>query len=109
MSNAEEAKEQPASLSFFGYIQSLLQTLGGTALGFFAAVGRLSQFTGNSIRHCFTPPFFPRLLLRQLIDIGYYSLPVVGLTTLFTGMVLAPLPPLSSFLLRANCRRFWRA
>jgi phospholipid/cholesterol/gamma-HCH transport system permease protein len=39
--------------------------------------------------HCFTPPFFPRLLLRQLIDIGYYSLPVVGLTTLFTGMVLA--------------------
>jgi phospholipid/cholesterol/gamma-HCH transport system permease protein len=26
---------------------------------------------------------------RQLIEIGYYSLPVVGLTTLFSGMVLA--------------------
>src|SRR3546814_15502901 len=31
----------------------------------------------------------PRLILRQLIDIGYYSLPVVALTTLFSGMVLA--------------------
>jgi phospholipid/cholesterol/gamma-HCH transport system permease protein len=26
---------------------------------------------------------------RQLIDIGYFSLPVVGLTAIFTGMVLA--------------------
>jgi methylenetetrahydrofolate--tRNA-(uracil-5-)-methyltransferase len=27
--------------------------------------------------------------MRQLTDIGYYSLPVVGMTALFTGMVLA--------------------
>jgi phospholipid/cholesterol/gamma-HCH transport system permease protein len=27
--------------------------------------------------------------VRQFIDIGYYSLPVVGMTALFTGMVLA--------------------
>ena len=26
---------------------------------------------------------------RQMLDIGYYSLPVVGMTALFTGMVLA--------------------
>ena len=32
---------------------------------------------------------YPRLILRQMIDIGYYSLPVVGLTAIFTGMVLA--------------------
>lgn len=30
-----------------------------------------------------------RQMLRQLIDVGYYSLPVVALTTLFSGMVLA--------------------
>lgn len=72
-----------------GSIQTMLQKLGGTALGFFAAVGRLAEFTGQSIYHCFTPPFFPRLLWRQVVDIGYYSLPVVGMTTLFTGMVLA--------------------
>lgn len=68
---------------------NVLQKLGRAALVFFSAVGRLAQFTGHSVYHCFTPPFFPRLLLRQIIDIGYYSLPVVGLTTLFTGMVLA--------------------
>ena len=28
-------------------------------------------------------------LLRQILDIGFFSLPVVGLTTLFSGMVLA--------------------
>ena len=27
--------------------------------------------------------------MRQMVDIGYYSLPVVGLTAIFTGMVLA--------------------
>ena len=37
----------------------------------------------------FRPPFYLRLIVRQIIDIGYYSLPVVGLTAIFTGMVLA--------------------
>jgi len=36
-----------------------------------------------------TLPFYGRQFLKQLIDIGYNSLPVVGLTALFTGMVLA--------------------
>ena len=34
-------------------------------------------------------PYYPRVILRHMIDIGYYSLPVVGLTAIFTGMVLA--------------------
>ena len=34
-------------------------------------------------------PYYPRAILRQMVDIGYYSLPVVGLTAIFTGMVLA--------------------
>ncbi len=63
--------------------------LGATVLNFFAAAGRLARFTGTSLYHCATPPFYPRLLLRQVVDIGYYSLPVVGMTALFTGMVLA--------------------
>ena len=29
------------------------------------------------------------MVLRQMVEIGYYSLPVVGLTALFAGMVLA--------------------
>ena len=34
-------------------------------------------------------PIYPRQILRQMLEIGYYSLPVVGLTAIFTGMVLA--------------------
>jgi len=64
-------------------------TVGATVLNFFAAAGQLALFTGKSLYHCVTPPFFPRLLMRQFVEIGYYSLPVVGLTALFTGMVLA--------------------
>lgn len=66
-----------------------LEKTGGAVMAFLGAVGRLAQFAGLGIYHCFTPPFYPRLLLRQIVDVGYYSLPVVGLTTLFTGMVLA--------------------
>jgi len=68
---------------------NLLAPIGRVFLDFLAVVGRLAIFTGVSVSHCVRPPFFPRLLLRQVIEIGYYSLPVVGLTAIFTGMVLA--------------------
>lgn len=67
----------------------LFEAVGSATTGFFAAVGRLSLFMLKSLVHIFTPPFFPKLVWRQFIDIGYYSLPVVGMTALFTGMVLA--------------------
>ena len=66
-----------------------LATIGQATFAFFATIGRLSIFTGRTLLHCFTPPFYFRLLLRQCVEIGYYSLPVVGLTAIFTGMVLA--------------------
>lgn len=62
---------------------------GAAILHFLQLVGGLSVFVGKSFAHCVLPPFFPKILLRQILDIGYYSLPVVGMTTLFTGMVLA--------------------
>ncbi|WP_339854870.1 ABC transporter permease [uncultured Nisaea sp.] len=68
---------------------NFLAAIGRTFLGFLAATGRLSVFTGIILGHCVRPPIYWRLLGRQLVDIGYYSLPVVGLTTLFSGMVLA--------------------
>lgn len=66
-----------------------LATIGSTFLVFLAALGRLSLFTASAVGHCVRPPVYPRLIGRQLLEIGYYSLPVVGLTTLFSGMVLA--------------------
>jgi phospholipid/cholesterol/gamma-HCH transport system permease protein len=87
--NLAEENKAAISRSFFTLVLDVPQKTGAILLSFFASTGRLAQFAGRSIYHCFTPPFFWRLLGRQLIDIGYYSLPVVGLTALFTGMVLA--------------------
>jgi phospholipid/cholesterol/gamma-HCH transport system permease protein len=64
-------------------------SIGRVFLSFLESTGRLAIFAGVSISHIVRPPFYPRLLLRQVIEIGYYSLPVIGLTAVFTGMVLA--------------------
>lgn len=66
-----------------------VQSLGAGAIDLFARVGALATFAGEALFHCFAPPFFPKQLSRQFVDIGYFSLPVVGMTALFTGMVLA--------------------
>ena len=68
---------------------NFLATVGRMVMAFFETVGRVSLFAANGISHAVRPPFFPRLIVRQMIEIGYYSLPVVGLTAIFTGMVLA--------------------
>lgn len=65
-----------------------LQAIGRAFLRFLAATGRLAIFTVTSISYCVRPPIYIGQILRQMVEIGYYSLPVVGLTTLFTGMVL---------------------
>jgi phospholipid/cholesterol/gamma-HCH transport system permease protein len=66
-----------------------LARIGRVFLAFLIATGRLTLFTLGALSHCLRPPFYPRLIGRQLVDVGYYSLPVVGLTAIFTGMVLA--------------------
>jgi phospholipid/cholesterol/gamma-HCH transport system permease protein len=66
-----------------------LAAVGRVFLKFLAHVGRLSAFTGTAVMHTVRPPFYPRLILREMIEIGYFSLPVVGLTAIFSGMVLA--------------------
>ena len=69
-------------------MMEFVANIGRLTLGFFEVTGRITQFTITSLSHCLRPPYYPRLMLRQMIDIGYYSLPVVGLTAIFTGMVL---------------------
>ena len=56
---------------------------------FLATIGRLAMFTGKSVVAVATPPFYWRLCLQQMMTIGYFPLPVVGMTALFTGAVLA--------------------
>ena len=70
-------------------MMGFVQNIGRTALAFLEVAGRLAIFALSAVRWCIQPPYFPGQLWRQIVDIGYYSLPVVGLTTLFSGMVLA--------------------
>ncbi|GGB50495.1 ABC transporter permease [Tistrella bauzanensis] len=66
-----------------------LAAIGRALLGLFETVGRVALFILTVLRHVVTPPFHLRVLGRQMMEIGYYSLPVVGMTALFSGMVLA--------------------
>jgi phospholipid/cholesterol/gamma-HCH transport system permease protein len=66
-----------------------LALIGRLFLAFLAAIGDLTLFALRAIVQGASGPFYPRMIVRQMIDIGYYSLPVVGLTAIFTGMVLA--------------------
>jgi phospholipid/cholesterol/gamma-HCH transport system permease protein len=68
---------------------SFLAAIGAVFLAFLSATGRLVLFAGSALATLFTPPFYLRAILREMINIGYFSLPVVGLTAIFTGMVLA--------------------
>jgi len=66
-----------------------LAVIGRMVIRFLEHLGRVTFFTLTAVSHCVRPPIYPRLIGRQMINIGYYSLPVVGLTAIFSGMVLA--------------------
>jgi phospholipid/cholesterol/gamma-HCH transport system permease protein len=70
-------------------VLNLVETLGAATLGAVTYIGELAQFALSGLTHIFRPPYYPRLIGRSLMEIGYFSLPVVALTALFTGMVLA--------------------
>ncbi|HLY46261.1 MAG TPA: ABC transporter permease [Stellaceae bacterium] len=70
-------------------MSEFLAAVGAAFLAFLAGVGRLALFTARALAAGATPPYYPQVILRQIVYMGYYSLPVVGLTALFTGMVLA--------------------
>ena len=64
---------------------SFLAAIGAVVLGFLAAIGRATRFGVETVSHLFRPPYYPREVGHALLQIGYFSLPVVGLTTIFTG------------------------
>ena len=70
-------------------ITGSLAYIGRSTLFFLAAIGRVVLFGLDTLRHCVTGPFYWRELFSSLIQIGWLSLPVVGLTALFTGGALA--------------------
>lgn len=63
--------------------------VGRIILAALSEFGRVFIFTATAVSHIFRPPIYWRLILQQMWLIGYNSLPVVGLTALFTGAALA--------------------
>ncbi len=66
-----------------------VQAVGRSTLGFLRQAGAVVIFAGRGVAGLLGAPFFFSQFLRQLMAIGYLSLPVVGLTAVFTGAALA--------------------
>lgn len=67
----------------------LIGQLGRAVIVSLGAVGRVMLFALSAISHMFRPPFYPRELLHAFLQVGWLSLPVVGMTAIFTGGALA--------------------
>jgi len=67
---------------------NVFAAIGRVVLAFFGATGRLAVFGADAVSHCVRPPIYSYLILQQMMRVGYFSLPVVGLTAFFTGAVL---------------------
>ena len=63
--------------------------LGRAVLSVCRATGRLSLFLIEGLSHLFRPPFYLRLFWQAFVEFSYFSLPMVAMIGLFTGMVLA--------------------
>lgn len=81
MSETRLSGKGPALGGLAGLGRLTLQTLG--------AVGGVARYAAHALWATITPPWFPGPFGRQLVAIGYFSLPVVGLTAVFTGAALA--------------------
>jgi len=65
------------------------ERIGVTAQGLFEEVGRFFYILHSTLYWAFRRPFDGAQWLRQMVRVGVDSLPVVGLTAMFTGMVMA--------------------
>jgi phospholipid/cholesterol/gamma-HCH transport system permease protein len=73
----------------FRLVQFFFASICRSTLELLGATGRIATFSAETVSHLFRPPWYPTELGQQLLRIGYFSLPVVGLTALFTGGALA--------------------
>lgn len=67
---------------------NFLAIIGDSALALCASLGHVGAFVGQTVWGMVRPPWYFRQVGQHLLHLGYYSLPVVALTALFSGMVL---------------------
>jgi phospholipid/cholesterol/gamma-HCH transport system permease protein len=68
---------------------NLLERIGRVFIRLFEETGLWFRMLLRTIVWTFRPPFEGREWLRQMVRVGVDSIPVVFLTTMFTGMVMA--------------------
>ena len=67
-------------------VRATIRTTGRAAIGITRMTGRVAIFAAQGLARVGA---HPSELARQMLHIGWLSLPVVGLTALFTGAALA--------------------
>ena len=75
----------PTTLSRFNPFAAI----GRSALDVAQLTGAVTLFALRGVASVFSRPWYGRQFLRQLYALGFTSLPVVGLTAVFTGAALA--------------------
>lgn len=68
---------------------SPVKAIGRLTLGLMTLTGSLTLFALRGVLSSLSLPWYGGQVLRQCVTIGFMSLPVVGLTAIFTGAALA--------------------
>ena len=68
---------------------AVLEAVGQRSLGIFEEIGRFFYILYMTLYWTFRRPFDGREWLRQAVRVGVDSIPVVGLSSMFIGMVMA--------------------
>ena len=63
--------------------------VGRGTIGAVRGTGAAALFGGLGLSHLVRPPFYGRMFWRAFVEFAYFSLPVVALTAVFSGMVIA--------------------
>lgn len=72
----------------FGFVYSICKIIGHNVVLFNSAIGRFAIFVGKFASSIFNRQFFLSKFIESLYANGFCSIPVVGLTGIFTGSVL---------------------
>ncbi len=70
-------------------ILDFLAAIGRFVFGTCRRAGAVSIFAASGLSHIVRPPFYGRMFLRAFVEFAFFSLPVVALTAIFSGMVIA--------------------
>lgn len=70
-------------------IPNPLAWIGAATLGLFGEIGRLAVFAARVKAAAFSPRWYFGQIWKQMVQIGFFSLPVVGMSAIFIGAALA--------------------